>query len=347
MNTAVPVVVVGASAGGVTALSALCAGLPAHFPAAVLVVLHIAADAPSLLPNILGRAGPLPAHHPVSGEPLRPGHIYVAPPDYHLLVEPGGVTLTRGPKENRSRPSVDALFRSAAYTYGPRVIGVILSGMLDDGVSGLYTIKRRGGQAVVQRPEEAEYDSMPATALREVEVDHVVSAHEMGALLTRLVTQNFFPPEDNTMTHDEERRLDVEVAINREDSAFREGVTALGRPSLLTCPECQGALVQIDEGPLLRFRCHTGHGYTASTLLSEVSKSVEEKAYQVLRTMEEEVMLLQRLGQQHEKAGRPDEAQGFYTKAREVMASTDGIRALAMSNQRLSTESILMQRSED
>ena len=186
MRTAPGIVVIGASAGGVEALGFLAAALPDDFAAAVLVVLHVGAHN-SVLPWLLNQRGPLPACHPRDGDPIRPGHIYVAPPDHHLLVEPGRVRLVRGPRENWARPAVDPLFRSAARAYGPGVVGVILTGGLNDGTAGLFEIKRRGGLAVVQDPADAISPGMPRSALRHVVVDHCLPLRNIPALLAELV----------------------------------------------------------------------------------------------------------------------------------------------------------------
>lgn len=180
------VIVVGTSAGGVEALRELAAALPPDLPASVLIVLHLSPGGPGLLPAILNRAGPLPAAHATDGEELRRGRIYVAPPDFHMLVADGRLRLARGPRENLHRPAIDALFRSAAAAWGPRVIGVVLTGALDDGTAGLGAIKRTGGVAVVQDPEEAAYPSMPRSALRNVRVDHCVPLAEIPPLLDQL-----------------------------------------------------------------------------------------------------------------------------------------------------------------
>ncbi|MFC4637547.1 chemotaxis protein CheB [Deinococcus hohokamensis] len=332
--SSLPLVVMGASAGGIPALRALLGQLPADFPAAVLIVQHIAPDVPSLLPEILDRSGPLSVRQAVDGDPLRPGQVSVAPPNQHLLVDENRIVVTHGPRENRMRPSIDALFRSAAYLHRERVIGVVLSGLLDDGTSGLYTIKRRGGVAIVQSPEEAQFDSMPLSALREVEVDHCVPVTRMGALLDELV-RALPQAEGNTMSEAEDRRLEVEVGISRGENAMALGVTELGEPSLLTCPECQGALVQFEEAGRLRFRCHTGHGYSGSSLLSEVTKGVEDKAYQMMRVLEESVMLMRRLGAQCEGQGDLLGAENYYNKAQEAEARASVVRALAQSTERL------------
>ncbi len=298
--TELPIVVVGASAGGIEALRQLVAGLPHDLPAAVCVVLHLEAASPSALPSILSRGGPLPAHHPADGEALEAGRIYVAPPDHHLMVDGDHVAVKRGPKESRFRPSVDALFRSAAYTHAPRVIGVVLSGVLDDGTSGLWTIKRLGGVAVVQSLADAAFDAMPRHALEEVDVDHEVTAAEMGPLLARLVREGAWAAREDRM-NDEVRdqlrkRLKLELNIAAHGPDDPDSVRQLGPYSAFTCPECHGVLVQFEEGGRLRFRCHTGHAYTQASLLAELSEAIEDKLYQSQRAMEEGILLLRQLG---------------------------------------------------
>ena len=325
-----PVVVIGGSAGAIPALQTLLGGLPASFAAPILIVQHLAADAPSLLPHILERACHLPAHQPVDGEPLRPGVVYVAPPDHHLLVDGDRASVTRGPKENRFRPSVDALFRSAAYTRGRDVVGVVLSGLLDDGTSGLWTVKRRGGVAVVQHPDDAQFPDMPLSALREVEVDHVVPIQAMAELLTRLVGEFAGREGESRMSEREEERLRIEVGIAREENPLKLGVTRLGAASLMTCPECQGVLVSLEEGATVRFRCHTGHAYTAAALLSEQTKAEEDKAYQLQRAMEEKLLLMLQLADLCEGRGDRTGARAFHEKAQETEARLGRVRALAL-----------------
>jgi two-component system chemotaxis response regulator CheB len=322
-----PVVVIGASAGGVAPLQEVVAALPPGFPGAVFVVLHIPPYSCSHLPQILGQAGPLPAAHPVDGEAIRPGHIYVAPPDHHLLIEGDRVGVKNGPKENRFRPSVDALFRSAAYTCGADVIGVVLSGVLDDGASGLWTVKRRGGVTVVQDPADAEYDSMPRSALEHVDVDHVLPSAGIGALLARLVEERR-PAAEVAMNEDEGRQLEVEVKIAAGRHALQLGVTELGQPSPFSCPECQGVLYTLKDGAVTRYRCHTGHAYTAEALLTGLSEDIEAKLYQTLRVMEEGVMLLRRMGARAAQAGDPESSARLLDRMQQVQRQSDLLQRL-------------------
>jgi len=234
LSTPQRTIVIGASAGGVEALREVVAKLPADLNAALFVVLHIPPYVASSLPKILSRAGPLRAVHPEDGASVRAGTIYVAPPDHHLLLEGQRIGVKKGPKENRFRPSIDALFRSAAHACGPRAIGVVLSGALDDGTSGLWSIKRLGGIAIVQQPNEARFESMPRSALEYVEVDHTLPSPEIGALLARLVAEP--PPKEAAMETDERTRMDKEVAIAAEAEAYQKGIMELGALTPFTCP---------------------------------------------------------------------------------------------------------------
>jgi two-component system chemotaxis response regulator CheB len=294
------IVVIGASAGGVYALKELITALPADLPASIFVVLHVSANEPSYLPEILSHGGQLPALHPVDGEAIQPGHVYIAPPDHHLLVEHDRILVSKGPKENRFRPSIDALFRSAAYSYGPRVIGVVLTGMLDDGTSGMWSIKRLGGVSVIQDPLEAPYPSMPQSVAQHVAVDYNVSIAQLADLLGELVQQEV--GNKPSLSNQEENRMEKEVQVTKEDQALERDVFSLGEVSTLTCPECHGVLVSIQEGTLTRYRCHTGHGFTAKSLLSGVTQTVEDSMWNAIRALEEIVMLLQQASKGLESA---------------------------------------------
>ena len=328
-------IVIGTSTGGFEALKALAGGLPPDLPAALFIVLHIGPNGLGILPEILQRAGPLPAANARQGEPIRPGRIYVAPPDHHLLLEPSGhVRLSRGPKENRFRPAVDPLFRSAALAFGPRVVGVVLSGHLDDGTAGLWAIKDRGGTAVVQRPEDALAPSMPRSALAHVAVDHCLSLKEMGPLLAELartpVTEKGGLPVP--------KRMETEVKIAQEDNALEAGIVQWGEPSLYACPECHGVLLQLKEGTNLRFRCHTGHAYTLEALLADYTERTEEGLWSAIRSMEETVLLLRRMAEQVAEHGQGQAAAALGQKAREAQRRADWVRQAVMRHETLGNE---------
>jgi two-component system chemotaxis response regulator CheB len=285
------IIVVGASAGGVEALQKLVGDFPPELPAVIFIVLHLAAGGPSFLPEILSRAGPLPVSQALNGEAITPGHIYVAPPDHHLLIEQRHIRLSRGPKENRSRPAIDTLFRSAAYAYGPRVIGVVLTGLLDDGTAGLWAIKDRGGLGIVQDPMDALCPSMPRSALQHVAVDYVLPLAMVASTLAQLVEKPAAEEGDYSVSE----KLAIETRIARGDHTPATDLTRLGKLSPYSCPECHGVLLQLYDGNILRFRCHTGHAYSLSSLLAEVTESIEESLWSTLRAVEERVLLLRHL----------------------------------------------------
>lgn len=297
------------------ALRAVTAALPRDFPAAVFVVMHIPPHSPSELPEILAREGPLPAGAAEDEQAIEPGRVYVAPPDHHLLLEPGRTLVKRGPKENRSRPSVDALFRSAAYSYRARVIGVVLSGALDDGTSGLWSVKRLGGRTIVQEPSDAGVPDMPNSAIEHVEVDHVAAAAEIGPLLAELAGKPAARAPDVAARDVERLKLEIEIAT--QDDAFERGVMNWGELTPFTCPECHGILVQLNEDTISRFRCHTGHAFSISALLAGVDESVESLFWQAMRGLEENTMLLRHMAEHFAEAGEKEVAELFFDKAHE------------------------------
>jgi two-component system chemotaxis response regulator CheB len=294
-------VVVGASAGGISALMELAARLPAGFPAPMCVVQHVGAN-PSILPELLSSRGPHPAVHARDGQLLTPGVIHVAPPDQHLLVEGRTLRLSRGPKENHTRPAIDPLFRSAALAWGARVIGVVLSGMLDDGTAGLLSIKRRGGLAIVQDPASAEEPEMPQNAVRFVPVDYVVPDAEIGALLGRLVQQAAAPDVPAA------EALQREVAINRGEDLL-ENIEAIAEPASLCCPDCGGALWEVQDASQLRYRCHTGHAFGAIALERAQAQKGEEALRQAVRQLAEREMLLRRMASIADATGESAQAE--------------------------------------
>jgi two-component system chemotaxis response regulator CheB len=281
--------------------------VPRDLPAAVFVVLHLPADSRSNLPWILERSGELPVAHARDREPIAPGRAYVAPPDLHLLVEHGHVRTTRGPRENRHRPAVDALFRSAAVVYGPRVVGVVLSGALDDGTAGLSAIKQRGGLAVVQDPADALVSGMPASALEYVRVDHRAPAAEVGPLLERLVRV----PAPDASAYPVPRIMEVEHAMAKLDITAVEGEYPSGELSALTCPECTGPMWEILDGDLLRFRCRVGHAYTAESMADGQEDAIEETLWAALNRVEEGALVAERLAARAAEHGRERVAARF------------------------------------
>jgi two-component system, chemotaxis family, protein-glutamate methylesterase/glutaminase len=337
-------IVIGASAGGFHVLVDIASQLPADLPVPVFMVIHLPADFPSQLPAILSNSGPLTAVHPQDGSKVEPGFIYVAPPDHHLLIDDGHVAVKKGPKENGFRPSIDALFRSAAYSYGPGAIGVVLSGALHDGTSGLWSIKRLGGIAIVQDPYEAKYPSMPRSALEYVEADHKVRSAEIASLLSQLAHQQ--PDEPVVIEHDIDeynKRMAKEVQIAAGLNLPEKSILEFGSLSPFTCPECRGALVRITEGRFFRFRCHTGHGFTAEALLKGLMETVDGLKWQVMRSTQEASMLLEHMGRHLQSAGEADSAEMFLAKARELNQQASQFQKIAIGHESLSGNSLEQQ----
>jgi two-component system, chemotaxis family, protein-glutamate methylesterase/glutaminase len=323
-------VVIGASAGGLEALRELVAALPEDFPAPIGIVLHTSPQSPGVLDSILSRAGKLAAKNARDRERLQPARIYVAPPDCHLLVEPGIVRVTKGPRENRFRPAIDPLFRSAAQVYGPAAIGVILTGNLDDGTAGLWAIKQLGGTAIVQDPAEAMFPAMPTSALAHVRVDHTVPLAAIAPLLIRLTAQ----PAQEAKDIPASESLEVEVKIAKEHNPLQAGLQQLGEPSYYACPECHGVLLQLKEGGRVRFRCHTGHAYSLDSLVAAVSEGIEDSLWNAIRALEEAEMLMRGMAD-HVKGHDNGDAAALLARAEEARRQSDAIRSLAMQREPL------------
>jgi two-component system, chemotaxis family, protein-glutamate methylesterase/glutaminase len=304
------VIVIGGSAGAVEPLQELVGGLPRELAAAVCVVLHLG-NRQSLLPELFSRLGSLSASWATDGDPLQPGRIFVAPPDHHLLVMPGHVRLSRGPRENRTRPAVDPLFRSAAEAYGPAVIGVILSGMLGDGTAGFSVIKRQGGTTVVQDPKDARYPSMPLTALSSVSVDYCVPASELSGLLVRLV-ESRTPAAATPISAVPVQPQPVKEGTEVEDNY------QLGDPVALTCPECGGALKEAKMDSLPYYTCHTGHRYAGPDMDEAQFRMMEQALAIALRALNERAALCQRLAAAAEQKGQALSAQRWSTASQEI-----------------------------
>lgn len=335
------ILVIGASAGGVDALKKLLAPLPADLDASLFIVWHMSPSVRGVLPQILSRVTSIAVSHALDGESIQSNRIYVAPPDQHMLLENGYIRLTRGPKENRFRPAIDPLFRSAALKYSNRVIGIILSGALDDGTAGLWTIKQRGGLALVQDPADAETASMPESAIRQVDVDYVLPAGQLAARLVELVNQTVAPPEE--IDDLETQKTDLEIRIAAQENDVAMNILSYGTFSPYTCPECHGVLTMLQEGSLARFRCHTGHAYSVDTLLVAVTEAVEDNLYSTMRSMEEAIILLNHLGDHFAEANQPKLAALYFQKAQEAQSRADLVRQLVTEQQILSQDLLWQQ----
>lgn len=314
-------VVIGASAGGVSALRTFASQLPAGFPAAVLVVLHTGAHA-NRLPHILTASGPNPSDFAADGEPLEKGRILVAPPDRHVVVREGMVRLSRSAKEHHTRPAIDPLFRSAALWGGPRTIGVVLSGRNDDGTAGLHAIKSCGGLAIVQDPDDAEEPAMPASAMQYVAVDHRLPANRIAAALTDLVGQPVAaalpPPETLVREH----------AAGFEKDRPMENLEAIGKPSPLVCPDCNGTLFELEGTRPQRFRCHTGHAFTIRSLRDGQAEATEMALWTAVRALQEKETILRKLAELDRIAGDEHHAQESDAQAERISDQVSTLRRL-------------------
>jgi two-component system, chemotaxis family, protein-glutamate methylesterase/glutaminase len=316
------VVVIGASAGGVEAISRIVADLPRDIHASIFVVLHISRGR-SMLPEILTRAGRLPASHPTDGEPPQYGRIYVAPPDHHLIVQAGSVRTVHTASENGVRPAVDPLFRSAARAYGSRVIGVILTGALDDGTAGIAAIKEAGGVTIAQDPDEAFSPGMPRSAVASGMIDHVVSLRDIPLLLAALTEEE--APVGGRRTGSHLQAMEPDLA---EMPIAIEGSDRPGKPSVFSCPECHGTLWEVEEGGLLRFRCRVGHVYSPDSMLAAQTDELDRALWTALRTLEERAALAHRLAERARLRDHHWVDKAFTRRARETEAEAAGIRAL-------------------
>lgn len=316
------VIVIGASAGGVEAISRIVADLPRDIRASIFVVLHISRGR-SMLPEILTRAGRLPAGHPADGEPLQYGRIYVGPPDHHLVILDGSVRIVHTASENGVRPAVDPLFRSAARAYGSRVIGVILTGTLDDGTAGIAAVKEAGGITIAQDPEEAFSPGMPRSAIASGMVDHILALRDIPVLLTALVEEDALPfrlPPGPHVRAMEPDLADVPLAVAPGDRP--------GRPSVFSCPECHGTLWEVEENGLLRFRCRVGHVYSPDSMMAAQTDEVDRALWVALRTLEERAALAHKLAERGRAREQHWVDKAFTHRAHEAEAEANHIRTL-------------------
>lgn len=320
------IIVIGGSAGATAPLKQILGRLPADLPAAVFVVLHIPAQGIGILSTVAGSAGPLPVRQAENGMMIEPGQIYLGAPDHHLLVTEDRILLGRGPRENMVRPAIDALFRSAALYHGPRVIGVLLSGLLSDGAAGLNAIKRCGGLAVVQDPADAISDEMPRRAMEATTVDLCVPGANMGDVLSELVREQVgaalpIPPEI---------RLEVEIAAGERIGS--DNLASVGGPVALTCPSCGGVLSEVKNARPMRYRCQVGHGFTADALAKEQEGRIDEALRVALRIIEERAELVQRMAADGRRTGRAAVAEMYEARALEYREYADMIRRVVLKS---------------
>jgi two-component system chemotaxis response regulator CheB len=331
---------IGTSAGGVEALHRLVGGLPADLPAAVLVTIHLSRHFSSSLDQILSAAGPLPAHFAVDGEPLRNRRVYIAPPDRHLLVDGDRLILGAGPRENNSRPSIDAMLRSAALCCGGRAVGVVLTGTLGDGASGLWAMRECGGLTVVQDPSDAAFAEMPRTALESTRPDHVTSLARMPDLLTRLARQ----PAGETRPAPESIRY--ETAIASKGGIAMDEMDRIARRSVFACPDCHGVMWEIDEGDLVRFRCHVGHTYSAELMNLALDENLRRALGSAQRALEERVALARKLHKRAVEAGQKLTAQDWSSKLEEYEREMRVVRTAIVRMEAVAAEEELREQTE-
>ena len=320
------IIVIGGSAGATAPLKQILGSLPADLRAAIFIVLHIPAHGIGILSTVASGAGKLPVRQAENGMVIENGHIYLAAPDRHLLIGESHMMLGRGPRENMARPAIDPLFRSAALHYGPRVIGVVLSGLLSDGAAGLNAIKRCGGFALVQDPKDAIADEMPLRALEATNTDLCVPGARIGDVLSDLVRETVgaklpIPPE-----------IRLEVAIAAGERSGSDRLVPVARPAALTCPSCGGVLSQFNAGPPLRFRCQVGHAFTADTLAKEQEGRVDEALRVALRIIEERAELVQRMAEDGRQSGRGAVAEMYESRAAEYREYADMIRRVVLQS---------------
>lgn len=318
------VVVIGASTGGVPALMQLTAGLSdrIRIDVPILIVMHVGANE-SILPTLLERHCALDVAHAVHGEGLRGGAIRIAPPDHHMVVSGDRIELTRGPKENHARPAIDPLFRSVALSHGPGVIGVVLTGQLDDGTAGLQAIKQRGGSAIVQDPADAAEPGMPTSALRHVDVDHCVPLPLIPMLIETLASQPLKPAMEAT-----DSNLQHEVDLANGAGNPVEHLQAVGRPSPFACPDCHGGLWQLLDSRPPRYRCHTGHAFTERSLRQALAGTSDEAVWNAMRALQERQILYEHMAQLNVVAGDSEAAEPLLATAKELKRQVEVLREL-------------------
>jgi two-component system chemotaxis response regulator CheB len=326
------VIVIGASAGGLTALKRILPIFPPVFPAGILIVLHTPPQSLGMLDRILSGVGDLEVSYAKDGEPFQRGRIYIAPADHHLLIEEDRLLVVHGPKENRNRPAIDPLFRSVAAAYGPRVIGLILSGCLNDGTSGLHAVKRCGGMAIVQDPGDAEFPDMPSSALKHVDVDHSVALEMIGPLLLRQVKTSV-PETASPLDIPEDVRIEAGIPAYKNQRIAV--VEQLGKRSALTCPDCNGALWEMNDGSLTRYRCHVGHAFTTESLAVAQNDAVEKALWIAVKSLEESAVIASRMGTRAKDRGDEFEQALLEHRGKEATSHAATLREVLMKQRSL------------
>ena len=316
-------VVIGASAGGIEALQQMLKRLPDDLDAAVLIVIHTSSHSGGLLARVLSRACKLPVIHPTDGALIERGQVYVAPPNFHMIVEGNLLRVIQGPRENLHRPAIDPLFRSAAASYGRRVIGVILTGALDDGTAGLMVVHAHGGETIVQDPDTALFSSMPASALEQVPTAQVLPLQEVAGRLVDLVNEEL--PRESQKDYPDPQTV-REVRIAELDMSELNSSEHPGQPSPFACPDCGGVLWETEDGGFLRFRCRVGHAFTARHLDAEQRQAIESALWAALRALEESASLYQRMAVRADSVRQREAAETYTDRAENTLTNVRVLR---------------------
>jgi two-component system chemotaxis response regulator CheB len=321
------IIAIGGSAGAISAVKTLCEGLRPDVPAAICIVIHVSSRGHNLVAGALAEKCPIPVETAADGQKLEHGHAYVAATDHHLIVVDNRLRLGTGPRENLARPAIDPLLRSAGVSFGSRAIGVVLTGMLNDGAAGLADLKRCGGVTVVQNPAEAIERDMPLAALSASDIDYRASLAELGPLFKHLMTM----PADPSPPAPDDVRLEVEIALGKP--AGTAVTNGLANPAPLSCPACGGVLSQIRRSPVLRFRCQVGHAYTAEALASEQEGSVDEAMRVALRIVEERAVLTQKMAEEARRGGLRHSAASFERTSAQSREHVETLREALLKSQ--------------
>lgn len=320
------IIVIGASAGGFRAINQLVANIPNTLPTAIFVVMHLGKQSvPEIILQHLERNTKFTCKVPTHGDPIQKGYLYIAPRDCHMLVTKGTIHITKGPHENRWRPSIDVLFRSAAAAYDSRSIGIVLSGMMDDGTSGMSAIKRSGGVCIVQEPEEAEFPDMPKNVLNNVDVDYRVPVNDIGYILDDL----FAKPQGPMHEIPEDIRIEAEITQNMSSNI--NDMRKIADQSVFICPECGGGLWAVKNDKAHRYRCHTGHTYNEKLLVETQSEALEGSVWVCIRMLEERKLLLSSVASHEQEEGRSAEAEDNLRKVDDIQQHIDRLKALLVT----------------
>ena len=320
------IITIGTSAGGIAAVTKLVSTFNYDLDAAVFIVIHVSRmSMTDVILKTIQKHTKLPCMIPHDQQEIKNRTIYLAPADHHMMVEKGTISVTKGAFENHWRPSIDVLFRSAAAAYNSCVTGIILTGLLDDGTSGMYAIKRSGGLCIVQDPAEADFPDMPNSVINKLEVDYKLSVNEMGYILADLFTRA------NCIETEVPADVKLEARIAKRMSSSVGDLLKLGEPTTLTCPDCGGMLVRIDRDVVPRFRCYTGHTFTEKTLEEQQLNGIEDSLWVSIRMLEERRNLLLNMGKYEDSLDQEKADVSRQKRADEIQLHIDRLKGMLMN----------------